>query len=206
MTLENIKRTINKLLNKVEDQALDEGIDITSDRFQEIMELAKAKLLKVNGLTFEQFNAIGKDNKEEEIKQEREDHSKEIEELQQTNQEIKEKVLIQTEKIKGLEALSTQQKDNFKIKLSLLKDELENTKELSLERKVLIQEDLINITDKLKEISINGTKDIQEIKDISKEQVEKQEQFNKKITLKNKEHEEDIDLLADTANKLWTAK
>ena len=122
------KKAILKLLNKAEDQSLDKGIDITSDKFQEIMEIAKKKLLETNNLTSEEFNAIGKDNKEEEIKQEREDHSKEIEELNKTNQEIK---------------------------------------------------------------------------DISKEQQEKQEDFNKEITLKNKEHEEDIDLLADATNELW---
>jgi len=198
------KKAILKLLNKAEDQSLDKGIDITSDKFQEIMEIAKKKLLETNNLTSEEFNAIGKDNKEEEIKQEREDHSKEIEELNKTNQEIKEKALVQSEKISGLKALSDQEKENFKIKLSSLKDELENTKDLSLERKVLIQEDLIAIGDKLKEISINGTKDVQEIKDISKEQQEKQEQFNNEITLKNKEHEEDINILADATNELWT--
>ena len=203
MTSIELKRKINKLLNKAEDQALDAGADITSDKFQEIMEMAKAKLLEANGLTFEQFNAIGKDNKEEKLKQEREDHSKEIEKLQQTNQEIKDKVLIQTEKIKGLESLNEIEKEAFKTKLNSLKDELESTKELSLERKVLIQEDLVNLNDKLDEISINGTKDVWEVKEISKEQIQKQEQFNKEIILKNKEQEEDINLLADATNELW---
>jgi len=143
------KRAINKLLNRAEDQALDKGFDITSDKFQEIMEIAKKKLLEANNLTSEEFNEIGKDHTKEIIEQERTDHTKEIEELGKVNQETKEKVLIQTEKIKGLEFLNDQQRDNFKGKLSSLKDELEDTKELSLERKVLIQEELINLNDKL---------------------------------------------------------
>ena len=143
------KKAINKLLNRAEDQALDKGFDITSDKFQEIMEIAKKKLLEANNLTSEEFNEIGKDHTKERIEQERTDHTKEIEELGKVNQETKEKVLIQTEKIKGLEFLNDQQRDNFKGKLSSLKDELEDTKELSLERKVLIQEELINLNDKL---------------------------------------------------------
>lgn len=62
-----LKKKINKLLNKAEDQALDAGFDITSDRFEEIMEMAKNKLLEANGLTHAEFNAIGKENKEDKI-------------------------------------------------------------------------------------------------------------------------------------------
>ena len=198
------KKAILKLLNKAEDQALDKGFDITSDKFQEIMEIAKKKLLEANNLTSEEFNEIGKDHTKEIIEKERIDHTKEIEELSKVNQETKEKVLIQTEKIKGLEFLNDQQRDNFKGKLSSLKDELEDTKELSLERKVLIQEELINLNDKLSEIAVNGTNSVQEIKDISKEQLEKQEQFNNENNLKHQEKEEDINLIAGVVNDLWT--
>ena len=112
MSLEDTKRTITKLLNKAEDQALDRGIDITSDRFQEVMEKIKLKLIQGKGLTLEQYREIGKEKIKEQIKQERIDHSKTIEELKQTNQETKEKVLIQTEKINNLEFLNNQQSNN----------------------------------------------------------------------------------------------
>jgi len=89
--LAELKRAINKLLNRAEDQALDKGFDITSDKFQEIMEIAKKKLLEANNLTSEEFNEIGKDHTKEIIEKERIDHTKEIEELSKVNQETKER-------------------------------------------------------------------------------------------------------------------
>ena len=112
MNLEDFKRRINRIIDKAEDQALDQGIDINSDRFLEVMEKIKLKLIVDNGLNLEIYNNIGKDNREEEIEQERTDHSKEIEELSKVNQETREKVLIQTEKINNLEFLNNQQSNN----------------------------------------------------------------------------------------------
>ena len=202
MKIEVVKKTIDRIIEKLEDEAFDRGVDPMSDEFQETIEKVKDKLLKEKGFTIEDYSNVGKED-EEEIQKEIDNYDKKIEELKQTNQETNEKVLIQTERIKGLENLNNEQRESFKEKLELIKSELENTKELSLERKVLIQEDLINLNDKLDNISTNGTRDVQEIKEISKEQAQKQEQFNNENNLKHKEQEEDINLLADTVNKLW---
>ena len=54
----NLKRQIEKLLKKAEDEAVEEGINITSSKFQDILVDAKKGILSKQGLTIEQYNEL----------------------------------------------------------------------------------------------------------------------------------------------------
>jgi len=54
----SLKKQIEKLLNKAEDEALEEGVDITSSKFQSLLEEIKVKLLKSKGVTLEEYEEM----------------------------------------------------------------------------------------------------------------------------------------------------
>ena len=69
MTLQqykNLKKLIDKMLQKAENEALEEGIDLTSPEFEEIVLLLKKKILANKGLTLEQYEDLQKNVEEAE--------------------------------------------------------------------------------------------------------------------------------------------
>ena len=67
----NFKKQLKKLIDKAEDEALEEGVNITSVEFQEVLAMIENKLLKKYNMTKAEFNELSQEieNTENEVGQ-----------------------------------------------------------------------------------------------------------------------------------------
>jgi len=143
-----IKKQIEKLLQKAEDEALLEGVDISSDKFQTIFKELKRKILANKGISLEEYDRMEdemeyeKETKvdkysliklgkglEKEVKEDKEKFDKTIKELQENFSVKLDKLTKEADnKITVLRENTEAEKEKIVVKMS---NELTNQQKLS---------------------------------------------------------------------------
>jgi len=141
-----LKRRIDKLLQKAEDEALEDGVDITSKEFQSVFRELKRKILKARGISLEDYERAEQEYEESKEKRNKIEilGAERVEKLSQTRKkEIQEKIEeIKRDYSVKLNALAKE--SNNKIQVLIKKTNTEK-KELLKEIKTLKeQRDVLN--------------------------------------------------------------
>jgi len=132
----NLKRQIDALLKKAEEEAIAEGVNISSSEFQYVLRELKRKLLEARGIGLEEYEALEEEYEKEE-KLEKETAKELLEGIEEISQKRRKEIEEKTAKIR----------DEFSAELQLLKEELEHQKtELENQKSLIPQkEDIIKV-------------------------------------------------------------
>jgi len=219
-----LKKQTDKLLKKAEDEALEEGVDITSDEFLVVFRELKKKILAEKGIELEDYENIekgvklGKGNFKggmiEFVQALGRDADREVKErnreFQLTLQEVKQKFSDQLSdnidkttaefknQIANIERKSDIEKNKLRNEIQTLLTELDTQKSISNKQIEKIKE----LEDKFYREAITKDRKIDEIEGSLKEIpnidiLEKQREKDKK------ELEEDIDLIGNVITKFY---
>jgi len=181
----DLKRRIDKLLQKAEDEALAEGVDITSIKLQEVFRELKGKILAENGIGLEEYETMEKsisktDNDEtgsnffikigEELRKESNDKKQRFDE---EIEEIREKSLTKTdalirdsrEQIQSLRDERNADKKELSNKIQALVSELKQQKG---DKQTEGLKNMKELEDKFYREAIRKDRDIDEMKSLIK--------------------------------------
>jgi len=174
----DLKRRIDKLLQKAEDEALKEGVDITSEEFQRIFRELKRKLLAQRGVSLEDYE--GSEIKARPIGKIGEAFDSTIEGLQgEYSQKIDELMTNFNQRIQELIEKHSIEKEELLSKINVLSGELEEQKRGLIEQDNKIKKQ--NILAK-KEKERNLRAEIRKDTEILKLQEQIQEQAKQSVS------------------------
>ena len=162
----DLKRQIDKLLRKAEDEALNEGVDITSNEFQLLIRELKRKILAEKGINLEEYDRLENELENEEI-------NIDDGELEKLTKSVKKNYRIKKEeteaekkefnnKIKRLQ-------EEYSDKIDTLKEEQDDKIQVLTDKTDIGKEELLSeikiLVNKSKEQGVVSNKQLKELKE-----------------------------------------